>query len=101
MMHFCTHFCLHKCVLCRSFGFMAKVIHQKTGPIQQLERAEQEMAQLKARIKELRRNFIDVITPNGKTRRGGAMRDFCREINIRWILSLGSLGPPEGRWQRG
>lgn len=32
---------------------------------------EQEMAQLKARIKELRRNFMDVITPNGKTRRGG------------------------------
>jgi len=82
MMHFCTHFCLHKCVLCRSFDFMAKVIHQKTGPIQQLERAEQEMAQLKARIEELRRNFMDVITPNGKTRRGGAMRDFCREINI-------------------
>jgi hypothetical protein len=45
--------------------------HQKTGPTQQLERAEQEMAQLKARIEELRRNFMDVITPNGKTRRGG------------------------------
>jgi hypothetical protein len=42
--------------------------------IQQLERAEQEMAQLKARIEELCRNFMDVITPNGKTRRGGAMR---------------------------
>jgi hypothetical protein len=40
------------------------------------------MAQLKARIEELRRNFMDVITPNGRTRRGGAMRDFCREINI-------------------
>jgi hypothetical protein len=44
---------------------MAKVIHQKSGPTQQLERAEQEMAQLKTRIEELRRNFMDIITPNG------------------------------------
>ena len=64
------------------FRLMTKAIHQKTGTTQQLERAEKQMAHIKGRIEELRRSFMDMTTDEGKAKRGKAIREFCREVNI-------------------
>src|SRR5260370_21820487 len=61
---------------------MVKLIQKKAATVEQLERAEKEMAHLGARVQELRRQVKNAKVPAHKLLTGADIKEFCRQTNL-------------------
>ena len=62
--------------------FIVKVIQKRAATVEQLERAEKEMAHLGARVQKLRRQVKNAKVPAHKLLTGADIKEFCRQTNL-------------------